>query len=151
LALEENPDQDFLGELFTILNLFNARKGQIFTPYPIAKLMALSPCGNLAALIAEKGFISVNDPCCGAGVMLIAFANVAREQGMNYQHDIIFVGQDIDFTVVMMGYIQLSLLGCSGYVAVGDALCPEPPVPEDVWLLPMGMFRKVLLLACDKE
>ena len=55
LALEENPEQDFLGELFTNMNLCNIRKGQIFTPYLIAKLMALSSCGCFAELIKEKG------------------------------------------------------------------------------------------------
>jgi type I restriction-modification system DNA methylase subunit len=145
LALEENPEQDFLGELFTVLNLFNARKGQVFTPYPIAKLMALSSCGNLAALIAEKGFISVNDPCCGAGALLIAFANAAREQGINYQRDIVFVAQDIDFTVAMMAYIQMALLGCAGYVIVGNSLSLEPPSPENVWHFPLNILRRKLL------
>jgi type I restriction-modification system DNA methylase subunit len=112
LALEENQEQDFLGDLFTSMNLFNARKGQIFTPYPIAKLMATLTNGNLSEQIKEKGFVSVNDPACGAGVMLIAFANVARKQGVNYQRDIVFVAQDIDFTVALMCYVQLALIGC---------------------------------------
>jgi hypothetical protein len=143
LALEENSEQDFLGGLFTVLNLFDARKGQVFTPYPIAKLMALSSCGNLTEQIKEKGVISVNDCCCGSGGLLIAFANAARAQGVNYQRDIVFVAQDIDFTVAMACYIQLALLGCPGYVAVGNSLSPEPPPPEDIWVLPMNTIQKL--------
>ena len=145
LALEENPEQDFLGELYTNMNLCNIRKGQIFTPYPVAKLMALSSCGCFAELIKEKGYASVNDPCCGAGVMLIAAANVAREQGVNYQRDMVFVGQDIDFTVAMMAYVQLSLLGCIGHIAVGNSLHPEQPSRENIWFLPMNVHRRKLL------
>jgi len=143
MALEENPDQDFLGNLFTVMNLFDARKGQIFTPYNVAKMMASIQCGDLAAEIREKGRITVNDCCCGAGALLIAFANAAREQGMNYQRDIIFVAQDIDFTVAMCCYISLSLLGCRGYVAVGNALSPDPPSPEDIWQMPMNFIQKI--------
>ena len=75
--------------------------------------------------IEKKGHISVNDPACGAGAMLIAFANVAKKHGINYQKQVLFIAQDIDRTAAMMCYIQLSLLGCPAIVAVGDikAIC----------------------------
>ncbi|MCL2301100.1 MAG: N-6 DNA methylase [Firmicutes bacterium] len=144
-ALEEDPEQDFLGEIFTVLELCDKKKGQIFTPYPIAKLMALSTCGNLTEQIKEKGFVNVNDPCCGSGMMLIAFSNVAREQGVNYQRNIVFVAQDIDLTVALTCYIQLSLLGCVGYVVIGNTMSPEPPSRENIWNLPMNQFHRNLL------
>jgi len=147
LALEENPEQDFLGDIYTSLGLLNKNNGQVFTPYPVAKMMALSLCANWAERIAEKGFVSVNDPCCGSGVMLIAAANVAKEQGINYQHSVVFVGQDIDFTVAMMAYIQLSLLGCVGYIGVGDALLPDPPSRDKIWQMPMNALHRKLLEA----
>lgn len=43
IALDNNPDQDFLGELFMALELGNELKGQFFTPYSICKMMATSP------------------------------------------------------------------------------------------------------------
>jgi len=141
-AIQENSDQDFLGDLFTILELFNKHNGQFFTPYPIAKFMASVLSVNLAEEIAAKGYIKVNDCCCGAGALLIAYANVAREQGVDYQRDIIFVAQDIDFTVAMMCYIQLSLLGCTGYVIVGNALTPDPTERENIWITPMSVVPK---------
>lgn len=139
-ALEENPEQDLLGETFMMLELGNDHNGQFFTPYSVCMAMASISAGNLEAEIAKKGYISVNDPCCGAGALLIAFANEAKRQGINYQQHIEFVAQDIDFTAAMMCYIQLSLLGCAGYVIVGDTLTTPPTEPlenQNVWYTPL--------------
>ena len=38
-ALDEKH-QDFLGQIYSMLNLGNAKKGQFFTPYNVSKLMA---------------------------------------------------------------------------------------------------------------
>lgn len=145
LAFDDNPEQDFLGDIYSVLGLLNKRIGQVFTPYHIAKFMALSTCGCWAEEVKKKGFISINDPCCGSGVMLIAAANVALEQDLNYQNSVVFFGQDIDFTAAMMCYISLSLLGCVGYVAVGNSLNPDQPTRENVWHLPMNILRRKLL------
>ncbi|MCC8063710.1 MAG: DUF551 domain-containing protein [Clostridiales bacterium] len=39
-AFEDDPCQDFLGELFMALNLGNNWKGQFFTPYSVCSMMA---------------------------------------------------------------------------------------------------------------
>lgn len=139
-AFEDNPSQDLLGELFMRLELGNDHNGQFFTPYNVCLMMAKVSAGNLKAEIAKRGYISVNDPCCGAGALLIAFANEAKEQGINYQQQIEFVAQDIDFTAAIMCYIQLSLLGCAGYVIVGNTLTTPPTEPlenQNVWYTPI--------------
>jgi len=140
-ALEENPNQDFLGDLYMRMELGNNQNGQFFTPYNVSLMMAKMNAGDPAAEIAEKGWITVNDCCCGAGAMLVAYANAVREQGVNYQEHVLFVGQDIDFVATMMCFIQLSLLGCPGYVAHGNTL--TTPITEnlnpdlDVWYTPL--------------
>lgn len=139
-ALEENPEQDLLGELFMRLELGNDRNGQFFTPYHVCTAMAMMSAGNLEAEINRKGYISVNDPCCGAGALLIAFANEAKHHGVNYQQHVLFVAQDIDFTAAMMCYIQLSLIGCPGYVIVGNTLTTPPTqslAEQNVWYTPL--------------
>lgn len=148
LALEENPEQDFLGELYMQLNLENKWHGQFFTPWHIAELMAKILVGDdLKEKIASDGYISVFDPCCGAGCMLIAFANICKDElDVNYQKDVLFVGQDIDPIVAKMCYIQISLLGCPGYVVIGNSLT-EPiggtdttPIvsdDNDIWYTPL--------------
>lgn len=144
-AYEENPAQDLLGELYMRLEMGNEHRGQIFTPYTICELMAKLTAGdNLKEEIEKRGYISVNDPCCGAGALLIAFANEAKEQGINYQQRIEFVAQDIDFTAAMMCYIQLSLLGCAGYVIVGNTLTTPPDEPlsnQAVWYTPLYFLK----------
>ena len=39
-GLEDNPKQDFLGEMFMALNLGNHWRGQVFTPYHVCEMMA---------------------------------------------------------------------------------------------------------------
>lgn len=136
LALSDNPEQDFLGSLYHYLNLQQEQKGQFFTPYHICEFMSeLQFAGDeKAEKLEEKGYISVNDPACGAGAMLIAFANVARKHGINYQKQVLFVAQDIDRTAAMMCYIQMSLLGCPAIVVIGDSLAKPFPHPDnEVW------------------
>lgn len=92
---------------------------------------------------------TATDPACGAGCMLIAAAAAYQNEGpapRNYQTDIMFAAQDVDRVVAMMCYIHLSLLGCAGYVIVGDSLRDPPcgnalfPIVgehNEIWYTPM--------------
>lgn len=103
MALEENPNQDFLGKLYMNLNLGSHWHGQFFTPYHICEFMAKLQIGEESrAEIADKGYLSVGDMCVGAGAMLIAAAATFRECNINYQTSVVFVGQDIDPVVAKM-------------------------------------------------
>lgn len=139
LGMEVNSDQDFLGELFMALGLGNDHAGQFFTPYNVCRAMSqLSYGPNLADAIEKRGWISVNDPACGAGALLVAFANECTRQHINYQTSVLFVAQDIDYTVGLMCYIQLSLLGCPGYVVIGDSLLHPSTSIDSRGLIPHG-------------
>ena len=147
MALEQNPDQDFLGKLYMSLNLGSHWKGQFFTPYNICQMMAEINFGEgTQEEVEKKGYISVYDPCVGAGAMLIAAANTMKKVKINYQTNAIFVGQDIDRIVAMMAYIQLSLIGCPGYIIIGNSLTnpptghilfPQDTEGQEVWITPM--------------
>ena len=65
LALEENPEQDFLGSIFMSLNLGDEHNGQIFTPYHVCELMAEMTMDDAVKKVEQDGYISINDPCCG--------------------------------------------------------------------------------------
>lgn len=136
MALDANPNQDFLGSLFMDMNLGNDRAGQFFTPYSVCRLMSGIAVGNIVEQVQKDHYITVNDCCCGAGATLIAAINEAKEQlekaGMNYQNHVFVVAQDIDRTVALMCYIQLSLLGVAGFVKVGDSLY-NPPETKDTY------------------
>jgi type I restriction-modification system DNA methylase subunit len=119
----ENTEQDFLGEVFTVAELANSRNGQFFTPYHISELMA-------EVAMEEKGFpqnrvCRINDPCCGAGGMLIAGAMVMKRLGFNYQQNALFIGEDIDARCARMAFIQLSLLAMPAIIVCGNTITME--------------------------
>lgn len=146
MALEKNPEQDFLGKIFMNLNLGNHWKGQFFTPYNVCRMMSEVTCGEIDSQIEEKGYISVCDPACGAGATLIASANTMKRSKYNFQDHVLFVGQDIDRIAGLMCYIQLSLLGCAGYICIantltnpltGHVLFPQENEGQELWRTPM--------------
>lgn len=146
-ALEVNPNQDFLGDLFMRFDLGSTWKGQFFTPYHVCELMSKLTARDLQAQLEQQTWISVCDPAVGAGALMIAFTQECISQKINYQNDVLFVGQDVDRTAAMMGFVQLSLLGCPGYVVVGDSLLhplvgPSVLLPvqqegQEIWYTPM--------------
>lgn len=144
MALDENPEQDFLGRMFMDLHLDYEELEQIFTPYHVSQLMADITMGDLVQQVEEQGYVSINDCCCGAGANLIAAINSARhmleDAGLNFQNHILVIGQDIEELVALMCYIQISLLGVAGYIKVGNALT-EPMTSDDsmenYWFTPM--------------
>lgn len=114
---------DFLGELFMTLELGNAAGGQFFTPYSVCVMMSeVAYDEKVKRELEREGWISCNDCACGAGATLISFAEVLKKHDVNYQQRCLFVGQDIDYVTGLMCYIQLSLLGCAGYVHIGNTL-----------------------------
>lgn len=138
LSFERNPMQDFLGNMYHELNLHQKQKGQFFTPYHICEFMAEIQSEDSRKIIEEKGYISVNDPACGAGSMLIAYANVSKKNNINFQTQVLFVAQDIDTTAALMCYLQLTILGCSAIVIIGDSLSRPGFHPDNqVWYTPM--------------
>ena len=122
-ALDENQDQDFLGDMFMRLELGNHYIGQFFTPYHLSELLSkLAFADDAIAQINERGWASINDCACGAGAMLIAARNAAKKAGIDWPNQILFVGQDVSEMTGLMCYIQLSLLGCAGYVVIADTI-----------------------------
>lgn len=121
-ALERNPEQDFLGAMYMQLNLGNHWKGQFFTPYCVCKMMSEITCEDVDSHIEKQGYLSICDPACGAGATLIAAANTMKKCKHNFQNHVVFVAQDIDRITGMMCYIQLSLLGCAGYVCIANTI-----------------------------
>ena len=146
MALEENPEQDFLGRMFMELNLGDHWKGQFFTPYDICELMAAITASRAVEQIEEKGYITINDCACGAGATLIAGCHAIRDElyhkksPLCWQNHVLVAAQDLDCTAAMMCYIQLSLLGCAGYVKVGNSLTDpmwEGDDKSQYWYTPM--------------
>lgn len=144
MNLDKNPFQDFLGSMYMELELGNKNTGQFFTPYCVCKCMAEMTLPEALPQLQRRGYVTVNDPACGAGATLIAAAETFHERNINYQQKVAFVAQDIDRTVALMCYVQMSLIGCAGYVRIGDTISdPTTGHPlygdgtENCWIMPM--------------
>lgn len=158
--LDRDPNQDFLGKLYMSLNLGSHWHGQFFTPYHVCEMMAkMQVTEECKGEIERKGYLSVCDPCIGAGAMLVAAATAFRELDINYQNCVVFAGQDIDSVVAKMAYIQISLLGCPGYITVGNSLTnpqtghdlfPQATKEQDLWITPM-FFSQIWEMRRQKE
>ncbi|MFH1147591.1 MAG: N-6 DNA methylase, partial [Pseudomonadota bacterium] len=104
---------DVLGPVYQNLASMGARSilGQYFTPWSVAVAMAQMTLIDLEKREAEeKRPITVCDPCCGSGVMLLAAkAVIASRRGREALKEFAFYGQDIDPICVAMCRIQMRL------------------------------------------
>lgn len=118
---EDNP-RDILGELFHQMNLQNEWKGQFFTPSHLCSFMAELQMGDIDDKLNEKGYVTVSDPCCGAGAMIIGFADAMCKHKYDYTKMMRATATDIDIRCVHMAFIQISLYGIPAVVIHGDSL-----------------------------
>ena len=150
-AFDADREQDFLGGAYMELELGNHWIGQFFTPYDICRCMAEITTGDVVEQINRDGFVTLNDCACGAGATLIAAVNQIEKQlfeaksPLRWQNHVLVTAQDLDFTTGMMCYIQLSLLGCAGYIKIGNTLTDpmhDGDDPTAYWYTP-GYFSSV--------
>jgi hypothetical protein len=124
LALMTEP-VDFVGPVFTVLSA-DSWMGQVFTPHHVSYFMAKMIVGNATAELNEgKKYITLCEPCCGVGGMVLA-ANVAlREQGFDVARQVHWHMTDIDYRAICGAYLQTALTDCSAVVVHGDSLSNE--------------------------
>ena len=111
--LIEASDQCYMdvpGEVFMQMEVANQKfADQYFTPWNIAYMMAKMTV-DPDALEDREEPLTICDPCCGSGVMLLAsaaqFPDAAVRSGQ-----VRFYGQDIDHRCVTMARINLRLYG----------------------------------------
>lgn len=126
LAVLEHEDDpcDILGSIYHELRLNNEWNGQFFTPDNICRMMAamLNPVDERSE---EDYPITINEPTCGSGTMVIGAVWAMKRQNFDFQRKSFFVAQDIDIRCVWMAYIQLSLYGIPAVVIHGNSLTTE--------------------------
>lgn len=100
-----NDPCDILGGIYHELNLNNEWNGQYFTPDDVCRLMAqiTLPSDELSA---KDGPITINEPTCGSGTMVIGAIWAMQRKEFDYRHNTFFVAQDIDIRCVWMAYIK---------------------------------------------
>ena len=118
---------DFMGSIFHELEMQNENMGQFFTPYCVQKLMSQMNADkeHLQGLIDRNGYVTLNEPCSGAGGMVLAFAETFKELGFNPSTQLFVVTQDLDLTATHMTYIQLSLCGIAGLIERRNTITQE--------------------------
>lgn len=119
---------DVLGNIYMQLELGNERAGQFFTPYCICQMMAkiVGPTkDDIDNKVHKKGFVEANDPCVGAGAMVIALAEEMHNSGINYQQCLHVSATDIDITAVHMSYIQLTMYHIPAVITWGNTITLE--------------------------
>lgn len=127
LALElERTGQCVFGPLIADLELGTnkRRMGQYLTPWNVSYMMAkiLLDGKDLEKKIAEQGYITMMEPACGAGSMVLAAARAMEDEGINYQQHLHVTAIDIDPLCVQMTFLQASLFGLPAHVIQGDSL-----------------------------
>lgn len=124
VCLLEPEPRDILGQLYMELELGNTNTGQFFTPPEVSELMARVSYGDELKNIT-KPFITLCEPACGAGGMVLSFVKVMLSHGHNPASRVWVQAQDIDRTASLMCYLQMSLWHIPGVVVVGNTLAME--------------------------
>lgn len=131
---------DQLTKLFGELEFGNKHMGQFFTPWEVSYMMAkmsLAPQDGLQEIIADQGFITMAEPACGAGGMIVAFAHACQDEGINYHEQVHVTAVDLDARCVHMSYIQCALLGIPAIIHRGNSLSLEF---TEHWLTPQHVL-----------
>lgn len=139
-ALDEEIG-DVLGEIYMEAGMGSKYTGQFFTPFHLSELCART---SLTETIENYNgeVITLNEPSCGGGGMIIAAVKVLLDAGINPQECLRVVAQDLDWKGVYMCYLQLSLLGIRAVVVQGDTLADpyrHGYPPERILITPAEM------------
>jgi hypothetical protein len=137
---------DFLGQAFMQLELGNHYKGQFFTPDPISYFMARSLM--LEQSLPENRPITLCEPACGAGGMVLNAALALKDANINYSYRLHVWAQDISIVCFHMSYIQLSLMGISAEVVLGDSLICQV---RKSWRTPLSIMTGYTMAGINRD
>lgn len=130
--LQTEP-RDVLGPLYMELGIANKDAGQFFTPPELSELMARINCGEQLSALDDQPFITLAEPACGAGGMVLAFVKVLIEAGHNPADKLWVQCIDVDRLAALMCFIQLTLWHVPAQVIVGNTLSGEH---REIWYTP---------------
>jgi len=148
--LEAEP-RDVLGPLYMELEIASKDQGQFFTPPELSELMARMNFGDQLVALKDKPFITLAEPACGAGGMVLACVKVMLAHGMNPAERLWVQCIDVDRTAALMCYIQLTLWNVPAEVIVGNTLSWEL---REVWYTPahhQGSFPHKLRCRAEED
>jgi len=103
----------------------NVDIGQFFTPYDVARVMAMISLQEAGAIIAQNGFLALQEPASGAGGMVLAAADTLAQQGFDPGLHMLVSAIDLAPLCFHMTFLQLSLRGIPALVEHGNTLSDE--------------------------
>jgi type I restriction-modification system DNA methylase subunit len=115
--------RDLLGETYMDFRAHDTKRfAQFFTPRNVADCMAKMMLGDddLTRYSPDKP-LSIGDPACGSGVMLLAAASFLPRQSID-SGSVYFFGQDLDKTCFDMCALNLRIYRLPGVVVHGDSI-----------------------------
>ena len=118
-AMERRPYTDLLGEIYTewSWNKDKQRTGEYYTPQPVCDLMAQMMITD----IPDKRPITLSEPACGSGRMILASAKVLADKGVPPQA-LWVQAIDLSRAACFMTFINTTLWGIPCQVIHGDTL-----------------------------
>lgn len=116
---------DYLGDLYMRSNTSNSKTGQFFTPYCVSKMCAEIAINEntVKEAIEQDKILTMSEPACGAGGMIIAAADVLYyKYHFNIARNLVVECSDIDSRCVHMSYLQLGLAGIPAVIFKRDTI-----------------------------
>jgi hypothetical protein len=147
---------DILGSIYMNTKSKDKSLGQVFTPTNVSDFMAKVLIENTDTLkhnIEKNGFITMCEPTCGAGGMILSLAKAMKNRGINYQQDLLVEAIDIADICTYMTYIQLSLYGIPAIVYCENSLTQEMQFKMEtpLFFLQYWKFRKFYMKPNEEE
>lgn len=116
---------DFLGSVAGELGALDGRSGQFFTPFEVSRMMADSVLQDASSIIEAQGFVTIDEPACGAGGMVIAAADVLAMAGHDPMQNMYVEATDLSLLAFHMAYLQISARGVPALVRRANSLSLE--------------------------
>ena len=118
--------RDILGEIYEELSMNSKDLSQFFTPRHVALLMAkITGADSSGEIIKENGFVTLCEPTCGSGVLVLAYAEMLANNKYNPSAHMCVTAIDLSLKCVFMTYVQLSYYGIPAVVIHGNGLTFE--------------------------
>lgn len=135
VAMLDPEPRDILGPLYMELEVASRDQGQFFTPPEVSNLMAEMTWSDQQ--ISDRPFVTLQEPACGAGGMVLAFVKSMIDRGHDPSRKLWTQCIDVDRLAALMAYVQLSLWHVPGEILVGNTLSWEH---RERWLTPAHML-----------
>ena len=138
LAMMNTKGRDFLGEVAGEGEFLDSRLGQFFTPYQVSRMTAEMTLHDVEGVVAREGYITLQEPACGAGAMILAAADVVEGKGLDVETTMLVNAVDLSDTCYKMAFVQLSNRGVPAQVMRGNTLSLE--FDEQAWTPATNVF-----------